>query len=100
MALKLCLPPKLRRNPNSQYYAVAVVTLLFYDFFLTLRDEVYALYARVLPLLTDLSRCSMRGEGGSHGVCCPGSRRSTYSIESRQAFVLFILVRIVAPSHA
>lgn len=45
MAPKMSLRLKLRKKPDSQYYAVAVATLLFYDFFLTLRDEVRTSYA-------------------------------------------------------
>jgi len=39
----------------------------------------------------------MRGRGGSHGVRYLGSEPSVHCTESHQVFVVFILVRIVAP---
>ena len=42
----LCSSFKFDQNPVSQYYSVALTSLLFYDYFLTLEDEV-CLYFRV-----------------------------------------------------
>ena len=62
-----------------KYYWVAVATLLFYNYFLTLRDEVGGLYVWAIPPLTP-SRCNMHGRGRSHGVRRPSSEGSIIHI--------------------
>ena len=86
-------------KPDSQYYGVAIATLLFYDYFLTLRDEVCVFVRLRAPLLTSPPRYGMRGRGRSRGVRYPGSDGSGYRIESRKVFGIFIMVRLMASTH-
>ena len=71
--------PRTYRSFGVQYYWVAIATLLFYDYSLTLDDEVGALFARPVSLLTP-SRFDMYGREGNHGVCLPGPERSILRI--------------------
>jgi len=57
---------------------MAVMTILYHDYFLTLPDEVRIIFARGVSLLTS-SRCGMRGKGGSRGVRYLRSERSVHS---------------------
>ena len=55
----------------DQYYSIAVAAILFYDFFLTLADEV----SHVVSVPFRYTYCPSRdrsntpGKGGNHGVC-------------------------------
>ena len=77
---------------------MAIVTLLFYDYFLTFRDEV-CVFARLETSLLTLSRYGMRGGGKSRGVRYPGFEGSGSCTELPKVFAIFIMVRPVAPSH-
>ena len=54
----------------DQYYSISVATILFYDFFLTLADEVS--YVVSVPFcytyFSSRTRLNMPGKGGNHGV--------------------------------
>jgi hypothetical protein len=49
----LCSSLRSDRNPVPQYYSMALTSLLFYDYFLTLEDEV-CLYLRMRSVPVDL----------------------------------------------
>ena len=77
---------------------MAIATILFYDYFLTLQDEVCVFFRLRLPVLTS-SRYGMGGGGKNRGVRCPGFDGSGYCIELRKVFAIFIMVRTMALPH-
>ena len=54
----------------DQYYIIAVAAILFYDFFLTLDDEVSHIITVSIRYVYSPSRerSNMFGTGGNHGV--------------------------------
>ena len=75
---------------------MALTTVLFYDYFLTLQDEVRVYFPQRISMLT-LSSCNTRGKEKSHGVRCLGYELSIHFVEPGQAFAIFFLVRILDP---
>ena len=65
-----CSQPRLRTTDRDQYYAIATATILFYDFLLTLGDEVSHVIS--VSFATFIFSCRERsntlGREGSHGV--------------------------------
>lgn len=60
---------QIRSSAGLQYYSVALVTLLFYDYFLTLPDEVCLIFVRVVTALSS-SRLDKLYVGGQEVMGC------------------------------
>ena len=66
----LCFFFRLRTNDYYQYYSIAATTIFFYDFFLTLPDEVSHVIRVSLRYVYSPSRerSNTLGTGRNHGV--------------------------------
>ena len=83
-----------------QYYSLANCTILFYDYFLTLSDEVRRDHppgTSWFPAETgSRQRSNMHGLERSRGVCAPLETSFLSADPLRTAFWIFLLVRIVS----
>lgn len=73
---------------------MALATVLYYDYLLTLPDEVSAVFTWEVPLLTR-SRYDMHGKGRNRGVGYASFECSNHYVKPSEVFVIFILVRTV-----
>lgn len=78
----------------TQYFTTAIQILYYYDYLLTLPDEVPFANHPVLAILSPLGRSSTLGKGEKRGVS-PGVR-FVLSVLTESVFWLFILVNLFA----
>ena len=80
----------------GQYYSTVVTTILFYDFFLTLADEVSHVVGVSFRYTyhTSCERSNMLGRGGNRGVCyVRGTVCRTALVDDLIVFAIFLAVR-------
>jgi len=76
----------------DQYYTIGTTTLFFYDYLLTLGDEVSHATGVTSRYTYLCERSNTLGPGRNHGVR-GGQTRNTESADDKIVFALFILVR-------
>ena len=89
------IPLRLRTSDRDQYYTIAITTIFFYDFFLTLADEVSHIVSIFFaPFIDPPVKDKIRLAGEKiMGYVERVAHRTTFVDDLTLVFAIFIVVR-------